>query len=69
MESMTGWDIVLFVVAGYVAVMSVTRLMIRRRDQLLVELRRQMKAERERKQTEAAKQALVAEAERQREAA
>ena len=69
MESTTGWDIVLFVVAGYVAVMSVTRLMIRRRDQLLVEFRRQMRAEQERRQTEAAKQALVAEAERQREAA
>ncbi len=69
MESTTGWDIVLFVVAGYVAVMSVTRLMIRRRDQLLVEFRRKMRAEQERRQTEAAKQALVAEAERQREAA
>ena len=69
MESMTGWDIALFVVAGYVAVMSMARLMIRRRDQFFVEFREQMKAEQERKEAEEAEQARAAEAERQREVA
>ena len=69
MEYITGWDITLFLVAGYVAVMSMTRLMIRRRCQLLVEFREKLKAEQERKEAEEAEQARVEEAERQSEAA
>ena len=69
MESITGWDIALFVVAGYVAVMSMTRLMIRRRGQLLAEFREQVKAEQKRKDGEEAERARAEEAEQQRNAA
>ena len=69
MENMTGWDIALFVVAGYVAVMSMTRLMIRRRDALLVEFREKVNAEQKRKEAEEAQQDRAEEAERRREAA
>ena len=69
MENMTGWDIALFVVAGYVAVMSMARLMLRRRDQFFVEFREQMKTEQERMEAEEAERARAEEAERQREAA
>ena len=40
---MNRWDVVLLVVAGYVAVTALVRLMIRRRDQLLDELRQHVK--------------------------
>jgi hypothetical protein len=40
---MNRWDVVLLAVAGYVAVMALVRLMIRRRRQVLDELRRQVK--------------------------
>ena len=73
---MTDWDIALFVVAGYVAVMSMARLMLRRRDQLLAEFREQIKAEKDRQEAEKvrqeaeeAEQARGKEAERRREAA
>jgi hypothetical protein len=66
MESITGWDIALFVVAGYVAVMSMARLMIRRRNELLAEFRAQIKTERKRKEAEEAEQARMEEAERRR---
>ena len=69
MESITGWDIALFVVAGYVAVMSMTRLMIRRRGQLLAEFREQVKAEQKRKDGEEAERARAEEAAQQRNAA
>jgi hypothetical protein len=69
MENITGWDIALLVVAGYVAVMSMARLMLRRRDQLLAEFREQIKAEKKRKEAEEAEQARAEEAERRREAA
>jgi hypothetical protein len=39
---MDGWDVVLLVVAGYVAVTALVRLMLRRRDQMLGELRQQV---------------------------
>ena len=38
------WDIVLALVAGYVAVMSLVRLMARRRDQDVAEVERQMES-------------------------
>lgn len=69
MESTTGWDIALFVVAVYVAVMSMTRLMIRRRGQLLAEFRAQVKAEQKRKEGEEAERAWAEEAEQHRKAA
>ena len=69
MENMTGWDIALFVVAGYVAVMSMARLMLRRRGQFLAEFREQMKAEKKRKEAEEVVQARAEEAERRRAAA
>jgi hypothetical protein len=49
---MDGWDIVLLVVAGYVAVSALVRLMLRRRNQMLDELRQQVGRER-RKQLKA----------------
>ena len=69
MESITDWDIALFVVAGYVAVMSMARLMLRRRGQFLAEFREQMKAEKKRKEAEEVVQARAEEAERRRAAA
>jgi NAD(P) transhydrogenase subunit alpha len=55
--------------AGYVAVMSMARLMIRRRNQLLVEFREQIEAEKARKQAEQKRQeAEQAERERAEEA-
>jgi type II secretory pathway pseudopilin PulG len=41
------WDIVLMLVAGYVAVMTLVRLMARRRDQNVAEVEKQMAAIRE----------------------
>ncbi|HUT92398.1 MAG TPA: hypothetical protein VMY37_23080 [Thermoguttaceae bacterium] len=46
---MNRWDIVLLVVAGYVAVTALVRLMTRRRDQLLDELRQHFKKSKRRK--------------------
>ncbi len=40
---MNRWDVVLLVVAGYVAAMALVRLMIRRRSELLDEFRRRVK--------------------------
>lgn len=54
MGSMDGWDVALLALAGYVAVVTLVRLMIRRRDQLLEELRRKLKKQRQRKQAEEA---------------
>ena len=55
---MNSWDVVLLVVAGYLAAMALVRLMIRRRDQLLDEFRQRMKAEKKRKEAEAEEQEL-----------
>ena len=41
---MDAWDVALLVAAGYVAVVELVRLMIRRRDQMLAEFRREMRA-------------------------
>ena len=49
---MDGWDIALLAMAGYVAVVTLVRLMIRRRDQLLDELRRKVRQEKQRKELE-----------------
>jgi len=46
MEWMTRWDILLLVVAAYVAVMSLVRLMKQRRDVLIADVQRQMAAHR-----------------------
>jgi len=50
---MNGWDVALLVVAGYVAAMALVRLMVRRRDQLLDEFRRQVNMQRKRKPEDA----------------
>ena len=40
---MNRWDVVLLVIAGYVATMALVRLMIQRRSQVLDEFRRRVK--------------------------
>ena len=40
---MDGWDIVLLVVAGFVAIAALVRLMLRRREQLVERFRRDLK--------------------------
>jgi hypothetical protein len=53
---MDGWDIALLVVAAYLAVMGLVRLMRAQRDYWVAELRRQAEAEQQRKrQAELAK--------------
>jgi hypothetical protein len=44
MEWIDRWDIVLLLVAGYVAVMALVRLMARRRDHDVAEVERQMES-------------------------
>jgi hypothetical protein len=48
MDSMTRTDIILLLVASYVAVMALVRLMQRRRDQLVADVQRQVDARRKR---------------------
>ncbi len=50
---MDGWDLALLAVAGYVAVITLVRLMRRRRDTMLQQFREQVEAERKRKRDEA----------------
>jgi hypothetical protein len=52
MGNMDSWDVTLLVVAGYLAIMTLVRLMARRRSQVLEEYRQRAEAERERKQAE-----------------
>ena len=52
MENMDGWSVALVAVAGYLAVMALVRLMIRRRDQMLGEFRRRMRTLNKLKQAE-----------------
>lgn len=47
MATMDNWTIALLVIAAYLAVMALVRLMIRRRDQLLNRFREEMEAERQ----------------------
>ena len=49
---MDGWDVALLVVAGYVALVTLVRLMIRRRNQMLDEFRRELRKEKRRKEAE-----------------
>ena len=53
MEPFDVWDGVLLVIAGYVAVITLVRMMSVRRQQLSDDLYRQIQAEQERKQREA----------------
>jgi len=57
MGNMDPWDIALLTVAGYVAVLSLVRLMRRQRDRLMDEFRHQFEKEQKRKKKEAAQQA------------
>lgn len=43
---MDRWDIVLLLIAAYVAVMTLVRMMIRRRNELVTDVRRQLDARR-----------------------
>lgn len=52
MGNMDGWDVALLVVAGYVALVTLVRLMIRRRNQMLDELRRELRKGKRRKEAE-----------------
>jgi hypothetical protein len=54
---MDGWDIALLAVAGYIAVVALVRLMLRRRNQLIEELLKQAE------EAELAQQELVAQQE------
>jgi hypothetical protein len=49
MGAMDGWDVALLVAAGYVAAVSLVRLMLRRRNQLLDQFRAEIEKERKRK--------------------
>ncbi len=53
---MEGWDLALLVVAGYLAVVSLIRLMARHRDRLVERFSREMAEERKLKQREADQQ-------------
>jgi hypothetical protein len=46
-----GWDVALLVAAVYIAVTALVRLMLRRRDQVLEELRRQVEHEQQHQDT------------------
>ncbi len=50
MGNMDRWDVALFVIAGYVAVMALVRLMIRRRNQMIDEFKRQVDEEKQRRE-------------------
>ncbi len=50
MDAVTTWDLALFAAAGYIAVSSLVRLMIGKRNTLAAELRSEMEQERRRQQ-------------------
>ena len=52
MENMDGWNLVLLAVAAYVAVVTLARMMIRRRDQLMGRFRREVEKEKRRRAAE-----------------
>lgn len=52
MGALDTWDVTLLVVAGYLAVLALVRLMARHRDQMLSDIRRQMAIEKKRKEEE-----------------
>jgi hypothetical protein len=49
MGTMDNWDVTLLIVAGYLAVLTLVRLMARHRDQMLGEFRRQIAENKKRK--------------------
>ena len=56
METMNGWDVALLVIAGYVAVTALVRLMTWRREQLLSEFRRRVKLEKKQRKAKMERQ-------------
>ena len=46
MEWLDRWDVALMLVAVYVSVMTLVRMMVRRRDQLVADVRQQLEAHR-----------------------
>lgn len=50
MGAIDNWDVTMLIVAGYLAVIALVRLMARHRDQLIEDLRQQFEAEKKRKQ-------------------
>ena len=56
MANMDGWDVAFLAVAGYVALSSLVRMMIRHRDKLTAKFREEVRAEQLRKETESARQ-------------
>ena len=57
---MDGWNIALWVVAGYVAVVALMRLMAHKRIEVMAEFHGEVEKEKSRRKAEAAKQAAVA---------
>jgi len=53
MGNMDSWDVTLLVVAGYLAIVTLVRLMARRRNQVYAELRQKAEVEKKRKQIQA----------------
>lgn len=56
MANMDGWDVAFLAVAGYVALSSLVRMMIRHRDKLTARFRQEVRAEQLRKEAESARQ-------------
>jgi heme exporter protein D len=56
MASMDGWDLALLVVVGYVALVTLVRLMIRRRNQVMDEFRREVRKEKGRREAQRRKE-------------
>jgi len=54
---MDNWSIVLWVVAGYVAVVALMRLMTHKRNEVMAEFRGEVEKEKSRRKADAAKQA------------
>jgi hypothetical protein len=52
MGAMDNWDVTLLVVAGYLAVVALVRLMTRKRDQMLAEFRDQIEKDKKREPDE-----------------
>jgi hypothetical protein len=52
MGAMDNWDVTLLVVAGYLAVVALVRLMTRKRDQMLAEFRDQIEKDKKREKDE-----------------
>jgi uncharacterized OsmC-like protein len=52
MQNMDGWDVALLAVAGYVAATALVRLMIRRRNRMIEQIRVQIEEERKRREAE-----------------